>query len=92
MIWYSVPRLSFLKTPNSGKKSLTEIKDVLASRGLSLGYAPENVPPQNRRREQTGSQVKVLPEKDKVMRHRKSGQSQLNRNSSHRRAMFRKYG
>ncbi len=29
--------VELLKTPNPGKKSLTEIKDVLASRGLSLG-------------------------------------------------------
>jgi DNA-directed RNA polymerase subunit alpha len=34
-----------LKTPNLGKKSLTEIKDVLASRGLSLGVRLENWPP-----------------------------------------------
>ncbi len=34
-----------LKTPNLGKKSLTEIKDVLASRGLSLGMKLENWPP-----------------------------------------------
>lgn len=34
-----------LRTPNLGKKSLTEIKDVLASRGLSLGMKLENWPP-----------------------------------------------
>ena len=34
-----------LKTPNLGKKSLTEIKDVLASRGLSLGMRLEAWPP-----------------------------------------------
>lgn len=34
-----------LKTPNLGKKSLTEIKDVLASHGLSLGMRLENWPP-----------------------------------------------
>ena len=34
-----------LKTPNLGKKSLTEIKDVLASRGLSLGMRLEKWPP-----------------------------------------------
>ena len=34
-----------LKTPNLGKKSLTEIKDVLASHGLSLGMHLENWPP-----------------------------------------------
>jgi len=34
--------IELLKTPNLGKKSLTEIKDVLASRGLSLGMRIEN--------------------------------------------------
>ncbi len=34
-----------LKTPNLGKKSLTEIKDVLAQRNLSLGAKLENWPP-----------------------------------------------
>lgn len=37
--------VELLKTPNLGKKSLTEIKDVLASRGLSLGMCLENWPP-----------------------------------------------
>jgi len=36
-----------LKTPNLGKKSLTEIKDVLAARSLSLGMKLENWPPEN---------------------------------------------
>ena len=34
-----------LKTPNLGKKSLNEIKDVLSSKGLSLGMVLENWPP-----------------------------------------------
>ena len=34
-----------LKTPNLGKKSLTEIKDVLGQKGLSLGMRLENWPP-----------------------------------------------
>ena len=34
-----------LKTPNLGKKSLTEIKDVLASHGLTLGTKLDNWPP-----------------------------------------------
>ncbi|MGD9108955.1 MAG: DNA-directed RNA polymerase subunit alpha [Gammaproteobacteria bacterium] len=34
-----------LKTPNLGKKSLNEIKSVLAERGLSLGMHLENWPP-----------------------------------------------
>jgi len=34
-----------LKTPNLGRKSLNEIKEVLASRGLMLGMKLENWPP-----------------------------------------------
>lgn len=37
--------VELLKTPNLGKKSLTEIKDVLAERGLSLGMRLEHWPP-----------------------------------------------
>jgi len=37
--------VELLRTPNLGKKSLTEIKDVLASHGLSLGIQLENWPP-----------------------------------------------
>jgi DNA-directed RNA polymerase subunit alpha len=37
--------VELLKTPNLGKKSLTEIKDVLATHGLSLGMKLENWPP-----------------------------------------------
>lgn len=39
--------VELLKTPNLGKKSLTEIKDVLASKGLSLGVKLENWPVNN---------------------------------------------
>jgi DNA-directed RNA polymerase subunit alpha len=34
-----------LKTPNLGRKSLNEIKELLASRGLTLGMRLENWPP-----------------------------------------------
>lgn len=37
--------VELLKTPNLGKKSLTEIKDILAQHGLSLGMRLENWPP-----------------------------------------------
>ncbi len=37
--------VELLRTPNLGKKSLTEIKDVLASHGLSLGIQLDNWPP-----------------------------------------------
>ena len=40
-----------LKTPNLGRKSLNEIKEVLASRGLTLGMKLENWPPVGLERE-----------------------------------------
>jgi DNA-directed RNA polymerase subunit alpha len=39
--------VELLKTPNLGRKSMTEIKDVLAAKGLSLGIRLENWPPEN---------------------------------------------
>lgn len=45
--------VELLKTPNLGKKSLTEIKDVLATRGLSLGIKLENWPPASLQKEQS---------------------------------------
>lgn len=42
--------VELLKTPNLGKKSLTEIKDVLASKGLSLGMRLEGWPPEDLKR------------------------------------------
>ncbi len=44
--------VELLKTPNLGKKSLTEIKDVLASRGLSLGLRLDNWPPASLRNDE----------------------------------------
>ena len=46
--------VELLKTPNLGKKSLTEIKDVLGTHGLSLGMRLENWPPSNLREERKG--------------------------------------
>jgi len=40
-----------LKTPNLGKKSLTEIKDILATKGLSLGMHLDNWPPESLKRD-----------------------------------------
>jgi DNA-directed RNA polymerase subunit alpha len=37
--------VELLKTPNLGKKSLNEIKEVLAQHGLQLGMRLENWPP-----------------------------------------------
>jgi DNA-directed RNA polymerase subunit alpha len=44
--------VELLKTPNLGKKSLTEIKDVLATRGLSLGMRLTSWPPPELKREE----------------------------------------
>ena len=43
--------IDLLRTPNLGKKSLAEIKDVLAERNLSLGQELENWPPPSLQRE-----------------------------------------
>ena len=47
-----------LKTPNLGRKSLNEIKEVLASRGLTLGMKLENWPPAG-----LGQVIREVPEK-----------------------------
>lgn len=49
--------VELLKTPNLGKKSLTEIKDILAIKGLSLGMRLENWPPENLLVEQNQSGI-----------------------------------
>jgi DNA-directed RNA polymerase subunit alpha len=51
--------VELLKTPNLGKKSLTEIKDVLASRGLSLGVKLENWPPPSLQKEREANQDRM---------------------------------
>lgn len=47
--------VELLKTPNLGRKSLTEIKDVLARHGLSLGMRLENWPPPSLAREKVSA-------------------------------------
>jgi DNA-directed RNA polymerase subunit alpha len=39
--------VELLRTPNLGKKSLNEIKEILESNGLTLGMKLENWPPSN---------------------------------------------
>ncbi|MHB1949891.1 MAG: DNA-directed RNA polymerase subunit alpha [Acidiferrobacteraceae bacterium] len=48
-----------LKTPNLGKKSLTEIKDVLAQHQLSLGMKLENWPPASLRNRPANADLEV---------------------------------
>ena len=36
-----------LRTPNFGRKSLNEIKEVLSNMGLNLGQVVEEWPPEN---------------------------------------------
>ncbi len=45
--------MELLKTPNLGKKSLTEIKEVLASRGLGLGMRLDGWPPASLERKES---------------------------------------
>ncbi|HET7369571.1 MAG TPA: DNA-directed RNA polymerase subunit alpha [Gammaproteobacteria bacterium] len=49
--------VELLKTPNLGKKSLTEIKDVLAQHELALGMKLESWPPANLPRLEGGSKA-----------------------------------
>lgn len=51
--------VELLRTPNLGKKSLTEIKEVLESHGLALGMRLENWPPPSLRVEEEKSLVGV---------------------------------
>lgn len=52
-----------LKTPNLGKKSLNEIKSVLAERGLSLGMHLENWPPSFLRGKEESVEIETIEEK-----------------------------
>ena len=49
--------VELLRTPNLGKKSLTEIKEVLESHGLSLGMRLDSWPPVSLRREEERSLI-----------------------------------
>ncbi len=53
--------VELLKTPNLGKKSLTEIKDVLATHGLSLGLRLENWPPPSLQKKDKDNEKEVAP-------------------------------
>ncbi len=53
--------VELLKTPNLGKKSLTEIKDVLATHGLSLGRRLENWPPPSLKKRDKDNEAERTP-------------------------------
>lgn len=53
--------VELLKTPNLGKKSLTEIKDVLAQRELSLGMRLENWPPPSLKKAGNDASTTIMP-------------------------------
>merc|ERR1712170_301066 len=42
-----ISEAEMLRTPNFGRKSLNEIKEVLAQMGLSLGMEVQDWPPEN---------------------------------------------
>jgi len=73
-----------LKTPNLGRKSLNEIKEVLASRGLTLGMKLENWPP-------AGWRPRGPRDRGEGTRRcaTATDSGKLNRTSSHRLAMLR---
>ena len=49
-----------LKAPNLGRKSLNEIKDVLATKGLTLGMKLENWPPVGLRKSLSNTILKKI--------------------------------
>jgi DNA-directed RNA polymerase subunit alpha len=49
--------VELLRTPNLGKKSLTEIKEVLEVHGLALGMRLDNWPPAGLRGEEERTSV-----------------------------------
>ncbi len=53
--------VELLKTPNLGKKSLTEIKDVLANLGLTMGTKLEGWPPVGLKRPTLEEKIHAAP-------------------------------
>jgi DNA-directed RNA polymerase subunit alpha len=49
--------VELLRTPNLGKKSLTEIKEVLQSHGLMLGMRLDGWPPAGLKHEEGSREV-----------------------------------
>ena len=70
-----------LKTKNFGRKSLNEIKEILADLGLSLGHEAPQLPEAQAGLRRAGSSPHSAqaPEGDRLMRHRKGGRK-LNMN------------
>ena len=73
-----------LRTPNFGRKSLNEIKEVLNSMSLYLGMEIPNWPPEN-----IAELSKKLEETIIFTMRHKFGYRKLNRTSEHRKALFK---
>ena len=71
-----------LRTPNFGRKSLNEIKEVLSTMSLYLGMEIPNWPPDN-----IAEMSKKL-EENILMRHN-LGYRKLNKTTEHRKALFK---
>ena len=76
-----------LRTPNFGRKSLNEIKEVLAQMGLHLGMEITELAAREHRGAGEAPRRAVLSVERVVMRHRMRGRS-FSRTSAHRKAMF----
>ena len=82
-----------LRTPNFGRKSLNEIKEVLAQMGLHLGMEIPNWPPENIEELAKRLEEPYLRRRSEgryeasAMRHGLAGRK-LGRTTAHRKAMF----
>ena len=83
--------VELLRTPNLGKKSLTEIKEVLEQPRPRARHAARQLAAPGPARRRAGGAADVLDRvlrKDRSMRHQKSGRSSAG-TAPHRTAMFR---
>ena len=79
--------VELLRTPNLGKKSLTEIKEVLESHGLTLGMRLENWPPAALKREDERARPERVQDKTRCVINFPAGSSAAT--AAHRHALMR---